>query len=383
MATHEILVLGVMTGTSCDGLDASLASFRPDGEMRILSHQSYLYPPTLKKRVLQIQKPHSKVSLQHWLELDRDLGNWYGTVLNKIIQKSPRPHLIANHGQTIGHFPFAKPLGLTLQAGDPFVIAQTTKLTVVSDFRKGDLAAGGQGAPLLPLYHLKLLKKEGPGTAIHNLGGISNFTYLTPRKSILACDTGPGGLFIDAAAAQASQQPFDRDGALGRKGRPDLKGIYRMLEHPYFKKPLPKSTGRDDFDFEWFLKNTRTRGADLVATATWLTAFTIYLTYKAWILEEGWPLKKILFCGGGAKNRTLLAAVEWLFEAEKSPPKILPLQNAQWIESEAFAWFGYRSLLGQTLGGSWTGTRGFAPPGKIIPGANFGQILNRLVHHRK
>jgi anhydro-N-acetylmuramic acid kinase len=375
-------VLGVMTGNSCDGLDASCIEIGPEG-WKSLWNQSVAYPSPLKKRVLALQVPVSKHSLKTWLELHRDLGEWYGRTLNKIIQfHSKPPDLIANHGQTVGHFPQSGSNGMTLQLGDPTRISAHTRLTVVGHFREGDMAVGGQGAPLVPIFHRMIahrLKKDGFGIAIHNLGGISNLTYLGPEQEVLAFDTGPGNVWIDAAVAKMTcgKRQFDKNGKIAASSQPHERSVQKILLHPFFSKKPPKSTGRDEFPFQYFLSKTRSTQESMVATATEVTIRSIVHAYQTWILGKGLNLQEILLCGGGAKNLTIL------HEIQKRLPEVVVSSlsrfgfDSQYTEAQAFAIFGFLSLMGHPLGGSWTGAHRFGPPGHLIPGENWNSLMTK------
>jgi anhydro-N-acetylmuramic acid kinase len=376
-----IRILGVMTGTSVDGLDG--ACIEMDAEhWTLLWDFSAAYPSALRERVLEVQKPGSRHSMQDLLELDRDLGDWYGrTLAREISRKEPvtRPHVIANHGQTVAHFP-RKAGGTTAQLGNPAWIASRTGLTVISHFRDGDMAVRGQGAPLAPLFHGMLARRMGAqGIAIHNIGGISNLTYIPPSGDPIAFDTGPGNIWIDAAAAASTRRrlKMDRGGKLAAQGEPDARLLEKLLKHPFFKQRPPKSTGRDDFPISDLLKSTRQRGPDLVATATELTIETIARAYERWVLPLG-SLQKILVCGGGAKNPFLMKRLS----ERLHPIQVTTLESEgidpSLVEAQAFAVFGYLSLLGKPLGGSWTGVGGFGPPGWITPGANWAAVLAAL-----
>lgn len=376
-------ILGVMTGTSCDGLDAACIDVDGEGWESLWS-ESIPYPPALRKRVLAVQKPGVAFPLRVWRELNRDLGDWYGNALVKMIKgKKLRPQVIANHGQTVGHFPAAQGKGFTVQLGDATRVAQQTGLTVVSNFRGGDMAAGGQGAPLVPLFHriLALHLAEGmAGIAIHNLGGISNTTYVGASDKIIAFDTGPANVWIDAAVEKvtAGKKKFDRDGKMAAAGMPDMKAVEALLKHPFFKLPPPKSTGRDDFPAEYFFSRTKARGNDLVATATAVTARSIAQAYERFVLAKGLPLPAIFFCGGGAKNKTLLTWVGELLGDTVIRNLSDSGFDAQYTEAQAFAVFGFMSLIGQPLGGTWTGVKAFGPPGQITPGENWPEVVRAL-----
>lgn len=386
MQNHSRLVIaGVMTGTSCDGLDIAAIEFDSEG-WRPLWEASEPYPKKLREKVLKVQDPKYKGSLAETFSLHRDLGQWYASAVEKVLSglsKEEMPDVIANHGQTVGHFPEDKAGGYTVQMGDPSWIVSKTGLTTISHFRNGDMSSGGEGAPLAPIFHYLIAEAlEGieSGVAIHNLGGISNFTYLTAQGDILACDTGPANLFIDAAAAKATRgkKSFDRDGVIAAQGRVDEKVLASLMKHPFLKKSPPKSTGRDDFTIPWFMKQTsKLRGADLVATATAFTVESITHAYEKYLLPKH-PLKSIYFTGGGTKNRTLMA---WL-EHHLQGVQVKTLEQAgfdpQYIEAQAFAFMGYRSLLGLPIGGPWTGVKSFGSPGWITPGKNWEQVLEKI-----
>ncbi len=374
-----------MTGTSCDGLDIATIEF--DGRSwKPLWEVSAPYPLAIRKKVLSIQDPKFKGSLKEAFALHRDLGIWYGSVLNSAIagaKKQERPHVIANHGQTVGHFPVEQGGGYTIQMGDPAQIAAITGLTVVSNFRSGDMAMGGQGAPLAPLFHILLggfLPELKKGVAIHNLGGISNFTYLAPTGEALACDTGPANVWIDAAAEKVSggKHKFDQDGKLASAGEVDLRALKRLLKHPFLKKPLPKSTGRDDFTIPWFFDQMQGVAKDnLVPTATAFTVESIARTYESFFNKKR-PLSAVYFTGGGTLNPVLMS---WL-EQRIAPIGVHTLEevgfDSRFIEAQAFSYLGFLSLCGHTVSGSWTGVSGFSPPGSITPGGNWLDVLNRL-----
>jgi anhydro-N-acetylmuramic acid kinase len=377
-----IKILGAMTGTSCDGLDAACIEIDENG-WKLLWSQTAPYPGPLRKRVLKMQLPGEKRTMKEILEVERDLGEWYGKTFAKMIARAPagtRPDVIANHGQTVAHYPASGRKGVTLQMGDPTRIAAATGLTVVSQFRDGDMSAGGEGAPLAPLFHRALARAlGGGGVAVHNLGGISNLTYVAPDGNVIAFDTGPANVWIDAATELATRgsAKFDRGGARGARGKVDQAAVRKILAHPFFKKAPPKSTGRDDFPFAILRKNTRVRGDDLVATATAVTIESVVRAYQNFILKKGLPLSTIYLSGGGARNQTLLKEL-----GSRLGVTVTTLQDAgvdpQLTEALAFAYFGYLSLRGKPLGGTWTGAKSFGAPGQITPGENWNALVSKL-----
>ena len=380
-----IRVLGVMTGTSCDGLDAACIEIDGTGWAPLWG-DSRPYPPRLRHEVLALQEPGNKIGAYSWLELHRRLGEWYGREIQAMLTQKRRhgelPDVIANHGQTIAHFPASGHRGSTLQMGDPTRIAYATGLTVVSNFREGDMAAGGQGAPLVPLFHRLLahsLGKPSAGISIHNIGGISNLTYIGPKGRVLAFDTGPGNIWIDAAAQIVSRGrlKMDLDGRFASQAEPDRKAVERLLKHAYFSRAAPKSTGRDEFVFDLLLKATPFRDASLVATATAVTVESIGRSYEQTVIRKRLPLKHIFLCGGGARNPALMSGIQArLPDVAVATVESLGL-DSQMLEAQAFAFFGFLSLLGQPLGGSWTGARGFGPPGHVVPGGNWTEVLSK------
>jgi anhydro-N-acetylmuramic acid kinase len=376
-----LTVVGVMTGSSCDGLDAACMRFE-NGSWRMLWFKSAPIAPTLRKRVLTVQEPGVKLTLKSLLELDRDLGEWFGDAVEKMLEGEEHADAVCAHGQTIAHHPAAHARGVTLQIGDAARLSARTGTTVVSRLRNGDMAAGGQGAPLAPLFHAMLarqLELDRSGVAVHNLGGISNLTYLSPTGQILAFDTGPGNIWIDFAAekATAGKRKFDKDGQLARKGSVAAAQLDRLLKHPYFGKAPPKSCGRDDFPAALLLKS-RAKTRDLPALATALTVESIARAYEKTIFSKNLPLDSILLCGGGAKNTYLVD----LLGARLNPVRVSTLDkmgiDSQSIEAQAFAVFGFLSLLGFPLGGAWTGASGFGAPGHVLPGPNWGMLLQKL-----
>lgn len=381
--SERIIIAGIMTGTSCDGIDIAAIEFDPES-WAPKWEASLSYPKKMRERVFRLQEPGRTTTVEEIFSLHSEMGDWIGGVVRDLIENistEERPAVLAMHGQTIAHHPLKRPSGFTVQLGDPTRVSEKTGRTVISNFRQGNLAAGGQGAPLVPLYHYLLssvLPGGQEGIAIHNLGGISNFTYINPKGGIIACDTGPANVWIDAAMEKSTKgkKRFDEGGSTALKGSVNFSALKSLLKHPYLKLPTPKSTGRDDFPPEYFFSRTKAiKGSDLVATATAYTVETIAQAYERFILKEGHPLSAIYLCGGGAKN----AAVQlWLADRlEGISVRVIEDQGfqSQYIEAQAFAFLGYRSLLGLPVGGAWTGITRFAPPGMITPGENWAHVL--------
>jgi anhydro-N-acetylmuramic acid kinase len=377
----SLTLAGVMTGTSCDALDATAVRFGPRGFTQVWS-RSAAYPRDLRHRVLSLQRPGARVQLKELLCLHRDLGDWYGRTLRRWCGRGI--DAIANHGQTVAHFP---PVS-TLQLGEAAAIAHHTGITVISDFRWGDLVGGGQGAPLAPSFHHELYARAaraGASIAIHNLGGISNLTYLRPNAAPLAWDTGPANLWMDAIVRSRtrSKLQFDRGGRLAKKGKVHFQLRERLLANPYFGRKPPKSTGRDEFPESEVIRLTqRLSTKDAIATACSATARSIAMDYFNHILSRGLPLERIFFCGGGAVNPTLLELVHlellslgWHVEVDTTDALGIDPQS---MEACAFAFLGNRALRGETLGGAWTGGSSDSPGAKLTPGRNWASLLRKL-----
>lgn len=358
-------IAGVMTGTSCDGMDISCLRFQSEKVCETLWSAEAPYPRELRERVLAAQLPGATLSLKDWGALNRDIGEWLGKAIARIIAKREQPDVLACHGQTVGHFPGRQ--GYTIQMAEAGRIAMATGMTTITQFREGDMAAGGQGAPLAPRFHQFMAECAAVDRiAIHNIGGISNLTYIDGGK-VLAFDTGPGNCWIDAAAGAKG---FDKDGEMARRGKPDLNVVEKVLRMKFFAARPPKSTGRDDFPFELM-----DGSADPVATATEITVESIARAYERFVPK----VRAIYFCGGGAKNRFLLERIaERLRGVEVRRVEELGF-DGQFVEAQAFAYLGYRVLLGQAVGGEWTGAKRWAPPAHITPGRNWREILPKLV----
>lgn len=374
-------IVGVMTGTSCDGLDAVHMKISDRG-MTTLDSLRAEYPTALRSRVLDIQTPGSKHSLKALLEIDRDLGIWFAKTLKPWCSRKP-VDLIANHGQTVAHHRGGNQLGTTLQLGDPFILAARTGITVCSQFRRGDLAMEGEGAPLLPIFHQKIIEtyfSKEDGVAIHNLGGISNLSYFRKGICEMAFDTGPANCWIDAATQHMTRGrlSFDRDGKIAQKGEIDHAAVARARKLPYFKLSPPKSTGRDDFHAPLLFQLTKKRDEDFVTTATEITVQTVVDAYQKFIIRKSKPLKKIILLGGGAKNPFLVRKLQ----KHLRPVQVVTSDSlgldSQLIEAQGFAYMGYLSLQGKALGGKWTGAKKNAPPGFLIPAENWKSLLRKI-----
>jgi anhydro-N-acetylmuramic acid kinase len=316
-------IVGLMSGTSGDGIDAVVALIAGDGrglQARVLAHVHRAFPRELQRQVLAVGL-HGKVA--EICQLNFVLGEHFARAALAVIRKAglePK-HIaaIGSHGQTIHHLPNAQTPS-TLQIGEPAVIAERTGITTVADFRGRDMAAGGQGAPLVPYADWVLFTDKVRPRIVQNIGGIGNLTFLPPRakrEQVLAFDTGPGNMVIDglSAALTSGRQTFDKDGRMASRGSVCEPLLAEMLAHPVLSRRPPKTTGREEFG-EGFIRRVQLaarrrglRNADLVATATAFTAASIAEAYRRFVFPRLKPNQlsqcQIILGGGGAKNPVL------------------------------------------------------------------------------
>lgn len=330
-------VLGAMSGTSVDGVDYVLVELEgkpPSLKWKLLQHREILFPAELREGLIQALK--SNLKTRELALLHHKLGGFYAQAAQEFVGVA---ELAAIHGQTVWH----EPPAATLQIGEPSYLANALDVPVVSDFRPADLALGGEAAPLVPYPDLLLYGQEGVKRAIHNVGGISNLTYLDgpdPDK-VIAFDTGPGNCLMDEAASRLGLT-HDPGGSLAAKGNVDGYKLGRWLEHPFFKRPPPKSTGRE----VWNLESLETEGFrpnDLLATLNQLTVQSIEQAYQDFVLPLG--LDEVWVAGGGAYNQTLVNQLKatlkipvYTFEEKGHDSKVR--------EALCFAVLGYLRYLG-------------------------------------
>ncbi|HEX6250393.1 MAG TPA: anhydro-N-acetylmuramic acid kinase [Gemmatimonadaceae bacterium] len=369
------IVVGLMSGTSLDGISAAAVRFTPAaGRLKsdLLSYVSVPYTPEQRSRLAAAL---TGASPAEYCRVAFDLGEWLGTAAIQAITESGSARseiaAIASHGQTVWH----EAGHSTWQIGEPAMIAELTGLPVISDFRVRDVAAGGQGAPLVPIADAMLFSSDDRWRALQNIGGIGNVTVVPPGgdlSGVRAFDTGPGVVLIDGVVRRLwPEVAYDVDGRLAAAGTADADVVAELLGHPYFAEEPPKSTGRELFTpayVEEFIARCRARGAadrDIVATAVSLTARSIADSYTRFIPE---PVGEVLVSGGGAKNPALMAAIE----AEIRPRKVVSFDteyfDGEAKEAVAFALLGYLHLMGSPGNvPSATGARGPRVLGRYTP----------------
>ena len=318
-------VIGLMSGTSVDGIDAALVEVTGEGyrvQAELLKGVTYAYPNEMRSRILDICAG-APITLQEFAAIDDAITHHFIAALSALETDLAAVDLIGSHGQTLHHRPpTGAQLGHTLQLGRGDLIAQTTHCPTVSNFRIADIALGGQGAPLVPIVDACLLSHQRHDLAVQNIGGIGNVTYLplwdragSPPDGIRGWDTGPGNALIDGAVAQLSngQKTYDENGEWAAQGTPDLALIQDWLQQPFFKQSPPKSTGRELFSAQYTQKRWQEAqakslsDADFLATLTDFTAATIELSYRQFLNKIP---KETLVGGGGSRNRYLMRQLQ-------------------------------------------------------------------------
>jgi anhydro-N-acetylmuramic acid kinase len=323
--TQAMVVAGVMSGTSADGIDVAVVRIMPGRlkpALKLLVHEGFQFSPTLRQAVLAAMNAKS-TSTAELAQLNWRLGLAYADAVKATMQRRKlKLDLIGCHGQTLYHQPKAKAyagqsFACTWQAGEAAIIAQALKVPVVSNFRPADIVAGGQGAPLVPLLDYVLFADPGRGRVLQNIGGIANLTAIpagAKADTIVAFDTGPGNMVIDALMHKLFKRPYDENGTIASRGTVIEPVLSQMLRNPYFKLKPPRTAGREQFGREFavrfFQACTRASNspADIVATATALTAETIAQSYRRFVLAtmKGRSVDYIV-SGGGARNATLMS----------------------------------------------------------------------------
>ena len=320
-------VLGLMSGTSCDGINAALAEIAGSGpgcKVTLLGYDRFEYPEKLRKRILDLCVPATS-AVDAICHMNFLLGELFAEAALKLIRKlRMKPEdvdLIGSHGQTIQHIPVGIKEGdrlvrSTMQIAEPAIIAERTGITTVADFRPRDIAAGGFGAPLVPYADYVLFADKTKGRTLQNIGGIANVTYLPPGGSpdhIIAFDSGPGNMVIDRITVLAThgRLAYDSEGVMAAEGTPDEKFLLKLLAHPYLAMKPPKTTGREDFGTLYSDKlfhEARRSGIshlDLLATVTAFTAKSMADAYKRFVFPRG-EVAEVILCGGGSYNKTLV-----------------------------------------------------------------------------
>ncbi|MBL4868671.1 MAG: anhydro-N-acetylmuramic acid kinase [Pseudomonadales bacterium] len=346
------LFIGLMSGTSVDGIDAALVDFSSNAPALIAHHETP-FPVSIRERIIALCSPGEN-EIDRCGQLDIEIGKLFAEAAASLLAKAKiNPNdiiAIGSHGQTIRHRPtLLSPF--TLQIGDPNTIAQKTGITTVADFRRKDMVVGGQGAPLLPAFHQAVLKSTSTCIAIVNIGGVGNITLLNPRhKRTLGFDTGPGNTLMDAWIVQHHGKQYDENGFWAAEGTTNTELLEALISDPYFELVPPKSTGREYFNLVWldsYLEkmNCEISPKDVQATLLRLTALSIVNA----IHQYGSATEEILVCGGGVHNKILMQEISTIAESLISPTlKTLSTEdkgiNPDHMESMGFAWLAMQTL---------------------------------------
>lgn len=345
----EQLYIGLMSGTSADAIDAVLVDLSDSATL--IAHHSQKLTPELRQRIHKLCTPGDDEIDQMGM-LDVELGQHFSQTTIQLLQKAGVASrdiiAIGSHGQTIRHRPPSTcKHAFTLQIGDPNTIAELTGITTVADFRRRDMAAAGQGAPLVPAFHRAIFQSDKSDRAVINIGGMANITWL-PRgsaDSVTGFDTGPGNVLMDEWILEHRQQAYDQNGAWAAEGTPIPALLDELLLHPFFAQQPPKSTGRESFNRAWLAATLAKLGepihpADVQATLLELTAKSIAQSINA--VSDAH--KEIYVCGGGAYNTQLMLRLSALLDnCEVASTEALGVAP-EWIEAMAFAWLAQQTL---------------------------------------
>ncbi len=343
---HKELYIGVMSGTSMDGVDTALVSIEDDS-ITLLNHDEFPMPDDLKARLLEVCIGQ-KTDLVAIGELDHQLGHLFADAVLQLLDKSGTPAssvtAIGNHGQTVFHQPTGDS-PFTMQLGDANIIAAKTQIQTVADFRRKDMALGGQGAPLVPAFHHTIFHPKDSSVVVLNIGGISNISVLRPNHLTLGYDTGPGNMLMDAWVDKHTGEKFDRDAQFSLKGQLNQALLEQLLNESYLSQTPPKSTGRELFNLPW-LEQQLTGFKDLAAedvqrTLCEYTALTIANEVEAYRLGD----KPALYvCGGGTRNPLLMKRLVELLPSWEVDSTTNKGVDADYMEAMAFAWLAQRHV---------------------------------------
>jgi anhydro-N-acetylmuramic acid kinase len=386
-----VKVIGLMSGTSADGVDAALVEIHSEderGALRVVAWETLAYPAGLRERVLAVATGGTTEEVCH---LNAYLGELFAEAAVQVARRAgvtlADVDLIGSHGQTIHHLPTPRQEGAravrsSLQIGEPAVIAEHTGVTTIADFRPRDLAAGGEGAPLTPIVHHALFAHPERGRVILNLGGIANVTVLPPGigpSGVTGFDTGPGNVLLDefVRVTNLSALGYDEDGRLAAAGQMQPTLLAGILTHPFIQRAPPKTTGRETFG-PAFLQEFRRRltaagvgHLDGLATLATFTIEAVVLNLRAFVFPKV-EVHEVVVTGGGARNTFLMRRL-----AESLPECAVASSDAMGfpgraLEAVAFAWLAYLTATGQPGNlPAVTGARGARILGCIVPGRGF------------
>jgi anhydro-N-acetylmuramic acid kinase len=362
------LLIGLMSGTSLDGVDVALVEFNYSQHPNLIATHFLAYPADLREQVLALQHPTAN-ELEVTCQMSNQLAQLYASAVNQLLINNQIAAssitAIGCHGQTIRHRP---ELGFTLQIGNNALLAELTNITVVGDFRSRDIAAGGQGAPLVPAFHQAVFAHPEKNRMIINIGGIANITFLAKNGQILGFDSGPGNMLIDSWTKLRLGKNYDANGEWAATGLVLDSLLFDMLAEPYFALPPPKSTGRDLFNDDWLKQHLlypHLRSQDVACTLVELTAQSIVDA----MMKTCDAVDEVYLCGGGARNGLLVNRLKSKLGNNTLVANTDALGvGADWLEAVAFAWLAQQTLAKKTGNlPEVTGAKGLRILGAIYP----------------
>ncbi|MFZ2451970.1 MAG: anhydro-N-acetylmuramic acid kinase [Methylovulum miyakonense] len=364
------LYIGLISGTSIDGIDAALVDFSGP-HIRLVAFEYLPYPADLKAAIAHISVADALIPLKDYGTLDMQLGCLFANAANSLLDKARFPataiRAIGSHGQTVYHAPNGDS-PFTLQIGDPNLIAERTGITTIADFRRRDLAVNGQGAPLVPAFHQAVFSEIGVARCIVNIGGIGNITVLPAdnQSPVIGFDTGPGNILMDQWIARHQGKPYDADGTWARTGQIQAGLLEKWREDAYFQATPPKSTGKEYFSLPWLEQKTPLaayRPEDIQASLCALTALTLADAIRHYAPGTG----QAVICGGGAHNGYLLELLAQYLPCPVQSSEAFGI-HPDHVEAMAFAWLARQTL--QHLPGNLKEVTGASKPvvlGGIYP----------------
>lgn len=362
------LFLGLMSGTSLDGVDAILARFEPD--LKIEFARTYDLPPVLVQKLLSLSQTDMSMPLDDVGRLDTELGQCFADIVLQCLHdanaNAESVTAIGSHGQTLRHAPGGKH-PFTMQLGDAHIIAEQTGVDTVADFRRRDVAAGGQGAPLVPAFHAAVFSNADEERAVLNIGGIANLTLLPRDGLVRGFDTGPGNGVMDAWCRRHLGKNYDVDGEFAASGQIHSGLLNACLDDEWFDRPPPKSTGRDQFNLAWLemkMQGMTISPADVQSTLTTVTARTIADSLK----REMPACRRVLVCGGGSHNPVLMRHLKDLLTGIQVDTTDKHGLDPDYVEAAAFAWLA-KEALAKRPGNlpAVTGAKGLRVLGVLYP----------------
>lgn len=342
MDQAEEFYIGLMSGTSVDGIDAALVAFQSSEQLRVIDTLFTPFDSAIRAKITDTALNNKKLFQNQDSALHVILADHYANASLDLIKKAKVDpgaiKAIANHGQTVRHEPNASP-AFSLQLGDGQIIANKTGIQTISQFRQADLSHGGQGAPLMPAFHKAIFNNNSTNTLILNLGGIANLTYL--NGDVTGFDTGPANCLLDQWIHSHRSQHFDSNGDWAKSGSIILPVLTKLLEDPYFNRTHPKSTGTDYFNLSWLHASVPNlsdfKPEDIQATLLALTLESVKLGLRQLNATTG----ELFVCGGGAQNKHMIASLKNTLASFTIKPTDSLGVPSDWVEAVGFAWLGY------------------------------------------